>query len=197
MTTNEVWTESRLLDDYSRPMNQSGRNIPAAHSMDTEWFAVDEDGHVARLATNEGGAVPEGGGFPHGDSRNGGSWLWLDEQALVAAALKLLAGRDSSVASVLDEFELSAEDVAPLVLYGHPFDGQRNALGCLGLFVYRCQSQQAAPYPLLVRPAHPLVFDELPEEVRSQFQPGYWPERFEHEKLIQPLEATALSLIHI
>ncbi|MEN0062186.1 MAG: hypothetical protein AAGA48_08535 [Myxococcota bacterium] len=30
---------------------------PAAHSMDTEWFAVDEHGHVARFDTGESGAV--------------------------------------------------------------------------------------------------------------------------------------------
>jgi len=33
-------------------------DYPAAHSMDTEWFAVDKDGFVAVLYTNEEGAVP-------------------------------------------------------------------------------------------------------------------------------------------
>ncbi|MGC4115758.1 MAG: radical SAM protein [Myxococcales bacterium] len=32
---------------------------PAAHSMDTDWFAVDEDGHVAEFHSGEAGAVPE------------------------------------------------------------------------------------------------------------------------------------------
>jgi hypothetical protein len=34
-------------------------DFPAAHSMDTTWFAVDRDGHVACLVSGESGAVPE------------------------------------------------------------------------------------------------------------------------------------------
>src|SRR5215475_12558775 len=30
----------------------------AAHSMDTDWYAVDRDGHVAQLWSAEEGAVP-------------------------------------------------------------------------------------------------------------------------------------------
>ena len=37
----------------------SEEDFPAAHSMDTEWFAVDSQGHVARFATGEAGAAPE------------------------------------------------------------------------------------------------------------------------------------------
>jgi hypothetical protein len=33
-------------------------DIPAAHSMDTAWFAVDADGYVAIFATGEAGAMP-------------------------------------------------------------------------------------------------------------------------------------------
>jgi hypothetical protein len=35
-------------------------DFPAAHSMDTTWFAVDRDGHVACFETGEAGAVPAG-----------------------------------------------------------------------------------------------------------------------------------------
>jgi hypothetical protein len=34
-------------------------DYPAAHSMDTTWFAVDKEGHVAAFESAEGGAVPE------------------------------------------------------------------------------------------------------------------------------------------
>ena len=34
-------------------------DFPAAHSMDTEWFAIDADGHVAVLESSEDGEVPE------------------------------------------------------------------------------------------------------------------------------------------
>ena len=33
-------------------------DFPAAHSMDTDWFAVDADGNVAIFNSSEGGAVP-------------------------------------------------------------------------------------------------------------------------------------------
>ena len=33
-------------------------DFPAAHSMDTEWFAVDQQGQVARFRSGEAGAVP-------------------------------------------------------------------------------------------------------------------------------------------
>lgn len=34
-------------------------DFPAAHSMDTTWFAVDKDGRVAAFQSGEAGAVPE------------------------------------------------------------------------------------------------------------------------------------------
>lgn len=42
-------------------------DYPAAHSMDTDWFAVDKDGHVAMFSSQEDGPVPitapqDGGG---------------------------------------------------------------------------------------------------------------------------------------
>jgi hypothetical protein len=33
-------------------------DFPAAHSMDTDWFAVDADGHIGRFDSSESGAVP-------------------------------------------------------------------------------------------------------------------------------------------
>lgn len=33
-------------------------DFPAAHSMDTEWFAVDKNGHVATFTSHASGAVP-------------------------------------------------------------------------------------------------------------------------------------------
>jgi hypothetical protein len=35
-------------------------DYPAAHSMDSEWFAVDRAGHVGYFRTGENGALPEG-----------------------------------------------------------------------------------------------------------------------------------------
>lgn len=48
-------------------------DYPAAHSMDTTWFAVDQDGHVAAFETGEAGAVPTeaylGEDVPHDELR--------------------------------------------------------------------------------------------------------------------------------
>ena len=38
---------------------QNRQDYPAAHSMDTEWFAVDADGNIGFFDSSEGGAVPE------------------------------------------------------------------------------------------------------------------------------------------
>jgi hypothetical protein len=35
-------------------------DFPAAHSMDTEWFAVDQDGQVALFVSGADGSVPDG-----------------------------------------------------------------------------------------------------------------------------------------
>jgi hypothetical protein len=42
-------------------------DYPAAHSMDTTWFAVDRDGHVACLQSWESGSVPEAAGHEPGE----------------------------------------------------------------------------------------------------------------------------------
>jgi hypothetical protein len=41
-------------------------DFPAAHSMDTEWFAVDEAGRVVRFYTWENGALPDNAAFGFG-----------------------------------------------------------------------------------------------------------------------------------
>lgn len=48
-------------NDASPPPSRpplAGDDVPAAHSMDTEWFAVDANGHVAIFDTGEDGALP-------------------------------------------------------------------------------------------------------------------------------------------
>ena len=39
------------------------KDFPAAHSMDTTWFAVDEQGHVAEFSTGEAGCLPDSCGY--------------------------------------------------------------------------------------------------------------------------------------
>jgi hypothetical protein len=51
---------TREASHFRRP-RYSARvtDFPAAHSMDTAWFAIDNDGNVALFETGESGAVPE------------------------------------------------------------------------------------------------------------------------------------------
>jgi hypothetical protein len=46
-------------------MDKREPDYPAAHSMDTEWYAVDADGHVGVFSSGEEGAVPESAGTDH------------------------------------------------------------------------------------------------------------------------------------
>jgi hypothetical protein len=55
-------------------------DYPAAHSMDTDWFAVDADGNVGFFKSGEDGAVPAGWGFTQ-DS----GWDLIERLALEAA----------------------------------------------------------------------------------------------------------------
>lgn len=61
-------------------------DIPAAHSMDTRWFAVDRDGRVARFETSESGALPWAA-----ESRDFDEWPLEALAAAPAVASGLLA----------------------------------------------------------------------------------------------------------
>ena len=54
-------------------------DFPAAHSMDSCWFAVDEAGHVGFFDTGEGGALPTADEFPKGGEAGGSEGLELQE----------------------------------------------------------------------------------------------------------------------
>jgi hypothetical protein len=66
-------------------MNDDSCDFPAAHSMDTAWFAVDLDGHVALFDTGESGAAPTEG------------YLGEDHYALIEEIKKKLPPRTDAV----------------------------------------------------------------------------------------------------
>lgn len=47
-------------------------DFPAAHSMDTEWFAINADGNIGAFDSGEGGAVPQL------DDSNPSQTIWHD-----------------------------------------------------------------------------------------------------------------------
>ena len=75
-------------------------DFPAAHSMDSCWFAVDETGAVAAFDTGEGGSIPVSG-FP----MNGQALEWgedhLAEASFAAAVLMAAASSDAELAALL------------------------------------------------------------------------------------------------
>jgi len=68
--------------------------LPAAHSMDTTWFAVDADGHVGRFESSENGAVPKSSGREDSGPGGEGAEHLFDDFLLraVCAARGLVSG---------------------------------------------------------------------------------------------------------
>lgn len=57
---------------------------PAAHSMDSGWFAVDDDGNVAHFDTGEGGAMPAAAELVTGEASAMGEDGWAFVMAWLA-----------------------------------------------------------------------------------------------------------------
>lgn len=122
-------------------------DYPAAHSMDTHWFAVDQDGHVALFFTAESGFMPE-----HADAVEGPELIEL---------YQVLAGQKPPG---LDE-EGMIDD-------WNEFLG---AFGDLGFFEYDLigsfgdPEELFRPYTLTCEPEEkPLHVDQLPAEWRAR-----------------------------
>ncbi|MFV8749051.1 hypothetical protein ACNOYE_00710 [Nannocystaceae bacterium ST9] len=71
---------------------------PAAHSMDTDWFAVDGLGHVGVFESGEGGGVPEA------------HYQGWENQSSFSELLELLLGEPASSGLRFDDHELFRPD---------------------------------------------------------------------------------------
>src|SRR5512145_777999 len=93
-------------------------DFPAGHSMDSTWFAVDDDGEVGYFDTGEGGAMPLEG-FPLGLEAGGANPL--DGSAVLFELLKREARSDAELAKLLPptlealEELLDGDDMAKLL----------------------------------------------------------------------------------
>src|SRR4051794_34470710 len=65
-------------------------DFPAAHSMDTQWFAIDRDGHVGIFSSGESGAVPRAAGVLRDEWDEEG--LWASLEVVPGEPLQDLAG---------------------------------------------------------------------------------------------------------
>lgn len=84
---------------------------PAAHSMDTMWFAIDADGVVARFDSGEAGAVPNEAAWAGGPAEQSFD-VELLEQWLIARRLI----RDASAFPAEDDAPLPARDRVVVIL---------------------------------------------------------------------------------
>lgn len=137
-------------------------DFPAAHSMDTMWFAVDRDGHVAAFESGEAGAVPTA--------------AYTDDWGPIADELVRAAP--------------AAAPAAPAPADDDPDDGDRAAaLAAAGVFVYRHDDYDnwiAGPYQRAHAPAAPLPGHRVPRGLLAQM--ASFDGRFADTEQLQPVE---------
>lgn len=81
-------------------------DYPAAHSMDTEWFAVDADGNIALFDSSEGGAVPEEAGGYDGEAILDLLEKWKQANNATVLHIKTPGNAISNVIQISDVLEV-------------------------------------------------------------------------------------------
>ena len=156
------------------------KDFPAAHSMDSTWFAVDEDGEVAVFDTASEGPIPLGGFPVHGDEEGA-----FDEGQMLARVLWAKASLDPRLRALLpakvEALEESIDDSDEWELI-------EPILRALGAWYYRGDEGAPWPYRRTNVPAQPVKLTELDEDTQSRFADAKLPVRFRQESMIAPGE---------
>lgn len=147
--------------------------------MDSTWFAVDEDGHIAFFDTGEGGAMPEAG-FPAAPA--GGE---LDEYWILARALWSRAQTDDRLRAMLPS---SLRGVEKLVEKSGQWELIPVLLRSLGVFTYSCDEGSAVAYARDGAVPHPMPVDRLDGETREKLRGAKLPVRFADAPAVAPGE---------
>lgn len=130
-------------------------DLPAAHSMDTAWFAVDAEGHVARFHTGEDGAKPTRAAHQGGP---------IDANFDVDA-LRQHLHRDKPPGAWFDAY--MHDDAMP------------------GLFEYRREhGDDPGRYRLAQAPELPALLSEIPAEPREAIGRFRLPSRFAQTPIV-------------
>jgi hypothetical protein len=119
----------------------SDLDYPAAHSMDTNWFAIDARGHVGVFTTGEPGHMPA---------------TWTEQTYVGELVGPVLASRGGAQAVGLDPERVEDE----------PWE----AVPLLGVFVYDYPDDYGPlylPYGRQPAPTRPIHVDQLPPKVRE------------------------------
>lgn len=153
-------------------------DFPAAHSMDSEWFAVDKDGHVGYFSTGADGAVPNGA------SPGDGAFEDLLDAEDIPEEIRAEWASRPEVLAELAKLIPAAKPKKGLAPSNYVPEGARH-----GLFVYGNHEQGlAAPYTRDWLPATPIHIDQLPPALREAVSGMTFKFSFADTKLIQPFE---------
>lgn len=174
-------------------MMPPAEDYPAAHSMDSCWFGVDADGHIAQFDTGERGLMPLAPlAWPPGASRSD-TPDWKELHQLTDRADQVLtecgffcdgveerghrfAGecRDGRIEAVetggrrrYDRHELVDPRIDPeSTIDGEPCQDPEFR-GLFGVYLYRDSERNQMAYERLAVPMVPRTIDDLPEALRE------------------------------
>src|SRR5262249_4294000 len=134
-------------------------DFPAAHSMDLDWFAVDEAGHVGLFSTGENGHAPQA----------------AQDEGVLMELWNLRQGGTPADDEERGVWELGTEEIAKrLGLFCYDYDEQHDPI---------------TPYVRTGRPEAPVHIDQLPPNLRKACkQVRFEKVNFEEAELLQPLE---------
>ncbi|MCB9671529.1 MAG: hypothetical protein H6736_08700 [Alphaproteobacteria bacterium] len=156
------------------------QDFPAAHSMDSTWFAVDLDGQVALFDTGEGGAVPMEG-FPLG--REAGGADPFDAAVVLEALLRRKRSELPELAELLPD-DASIRQLLDAL----DWDDEASLAVMLGLWVYGNEDGWAVPYHRSGFPAEPVTLEALGDDLKARLKGAVLAIRFAEAPLVQPGE---------
>jgi hypothetical protein len=211
--------------------------IPAAHSMDTDWFAVDSEGRIALMSSGEAGAVPGSSSEvhieelrrlavtmprrrsvidpqgltwpddapshmnpPHAEDWARNVFMVVDRIAGLPDELLEKNRRMDALNGVgfyIERLSASAwralhdsgrcQECHPGYVVTYPDMQLAGELGLFGYDHHLTENWVAGPYSRIVLPSHPLLIEDLPEELARRIASTHYPFRFEETLQIQPV----------
>jgi len=165
------------------PCIPRGCDFPAAHSMDSTWFAVDDDGQVAVFETGEGGALPKSSRFPSAGEAAEANVLEVGD--LAAALLQLRAEQDPELAArMLSPAPQLHSRLSRAWQFEH--EDSVRLLAALGAHFYEVNDCWAGPYFAASEVSEPIVVAALPLAMQRQLAKARLPVRFSVAPLVAP-----------
>ena len=147
--------------------------------MDTTWFAVDENGHVAVFDTDEDGYMPKGfysGGESSEDDEQ------LEDIFLLARILRFRARADERLRALLPETLGELEEAIENSCVWELVDP---LLRSVGVWVYKFPTRV---YVRRGRVPDPIHIDQIDEDMRAEISRGVLPVRFQDAPMLAPGE---------